>query len=318
MGFSLSDVTSLLAVTAWPLVVICAVFFLRTQLTELISSLSGRVTSLGIGSFSIELTPIELSQMPADFRLDGQDLSGLTAEPVISSTTASLFFQLHKQSGAEFVLINLKNGSSWLSSRLFLFAAILGKTQNIRAFVFVRNDEGGTQKFVGIASCESIQSILATKFPRFDSALIAAREDDHQFPTEDRKAYLNLETAEPQDLQHVTHTFIHKVQGAAPLGDINQHWLEISGEDGNVRYEYAHWVTQHWLEQTLGNALSRSQITQDFDETAEETRAKILRRKGDLVAVVDHQNRFVKLIDRKAMLERVAPKVAEVLAHEKG
>lgn len=310
---------SLLASFAWPIAVIALVFILRVPLSRIAAGLGSRVTSVGYGKFKIELAPVELTPIRPDWVVDGEDVGGLSSEQVFDSHSISLFEQLAKDTQADYVVLDLRDGKAWLTSRLYIFAVVLGRVRGVRAFVFVANRDIGSNGFVGFAAPEDIQRKLAANYPLFESALLDARTDHGtplvQGPTPDPKdllpVYTPLETAEPHALQSITHQYVHKVQSKTlPPGATEDEWLYFVNKYGEARYELARWITPHRLEAILGDALKRAHFIDSPDLGKEARAAKILRRKGDLVARLDEGRRFEDLIDRRAFIEKLAPEIA--------
>ncbi|MDJ0826992.1 MAG: hypothetical protein QNJ16_15975 [Rhodobacter sp.] len=309
-NFDWTHVTAL----AWPVAVVVIVIVLRKPLARALAGMAGRVTSVGFGKFSVELAPTQLTALRPDLVVDGEDLAGLSSERVFSSSAMSLFKQLAKRSGADYVVIDLREGEAWLTSRLFIFAVVLGELRGIRAFVFVSVRDGEADRFVGIARPRDIERRLAARFPRLESALFQARYDP-----EGHKSWPNKNAVDPPELQSpagadtwvvqsITHRFIHRVRRKTlPKGARPGDWLAFTDPDKGKIHENAQWLTPLRLDRLLGDALSRASFHDDPDLRPEARAGKVLRASGDFVAAVDGDKRFLGLIDRRALLEKLAP-----------
>jgi hypothetical protein len=66
---------------------------------------------------------------------------------------------------ADYVVIDLRVGGAWLTSRLYLFAVVLPQLMPLRCFVFVGDRGQVPRYFLGIASPEGIIRQLESQFP---------------------------------------------------------------------------------------------------------------------------------------------------------
>ena len=93
---------------------------------------------------------------------------------------------------------------------------------------------------------------------------------------------------------------------------ITDDWVTVPSSDGTLYAEHAAWIRdgQHLLSLT-GDAISKVCIEKTSRTKRGDLRDQILREEGDFVAIVDERRQFRRLIDRRAVIERVATEVAE-------
>ena len=103
----------------WPIVAVIAIFKFRKPLADLFETLAKRATKLSVGKVKIELAAA--SELKP---LSSVKPSELVAERLADSARSVLSDALH--SNADYGIVDLKDGNEWLTSRLFLFSAVLG------------------------------------------------------------------------------------------------------------------------------------------------------------------------------------------------
>ncbi len=301
---------------AWPLAIAVVLVFLRRELSLVANAVGSRVSSIQVGGFQIELSPAEMQKIAPDWKVEGQEAGGLTAVEIFDSASVSLFEYLAQDSPADYVVVDLRDGEAWLTSRLFFFASVLGETRGIRAFVFVADRDLGPGGFVGVAAPQDIQRALQQEFSRLSDTLTESRVNPFQPPNPaDQGApqtLVQFKGASGEDLRRITFDYINRLQTSAPPPDQEDDWVLLNPPNppGHLIYEYARWITPRTLHDILGDTLLDQRVVLSPDICADTTKSMILRRSGDFVASVDEGRKFEKLYDRRAILEDIAPEVA--------
>jgi len=115
---------------------------------------------------------IEISLAQATVQLDTK-LAAAIMSPDLGSREPDLVRQMEAivQPGVELVEVDLRDGSYWWSTRLFLFAALAQDLSDVRAFVFVT---GGDRRFEGIAAPAIVRRALAVQTPELETAYFQA------------------------------------------------------------------------------------------------------------------------------------------------
>jgi hypothetical protein len=86
---------------------------------------------------------------------------------------------------------------------------------------------------------------------------------------------------------------------ATPL---DKDWIQLGTVDEHAEYIKDE---RHVLD-LIGDALRRDQVVDNSTNQADVLEAAVLRKRGSFVAVTDLEGRFDRLIDRIALLERIA------------
>ena len=80
-----------------------------------------------------------------------------------------------------YVIIDLGTGRNWLTSRLFLFVAMLSRAKRIRSFVFLDASSTCRDAYVGSMFPDRIRLILADTCPWFERAYVNAYDRSMSF-----------------------------------------------------------------------------------------------------------------------------------------
>ena len=168
--------------------------------------------------------------------------------------------------GADYVLVALgaDDDHEWLTSRLFLLAAILERTRLVRSLVFT--GEGGA--FVGAASPRDVRNEIGALFPQYERALGRAYGSAAGLSLSEFARGRLSEAA----VNAIANAFLSQIGpggssfivSIAPPAEPNG-WvfLDRSGEvpPGQSSWEDAEWVTSRGLAQVLQARMSRGAVT---------------------------------------------------------
>jgi hypothetical protein len=327
---------SLARAALWPLVVLGCVIALRRPLAGFLGSVTGRVSKLSVFAVTVELAQVPEARPAWTSRLGNNELDfrGLTeAGQLTDSYAHGLFVTLAQPEAFDFAVIDLGHGKSWLTTRLYIFTLLLRRLRGLRCLVFTRTTETAGRIFLGTAIPENVLEALAAAYPWLDAAVAEATWPN--LPTKELKppdpdrvglkarirpdqttdAYLQ-DSLGPQDqyyAEQLTEAFLDAVQTTVKPADI-QDWLPLPSPPPGVErpptWEHASWIT---TEDVITGALRRavdpeaSVVDQAGWRDADRVRA-VLARRGAFVALLESypQGRFGRLIDRPALLERVA------------
>lgn len=165
-------VAYLVGVIAWPLVAAFAVFYLRKPLVELINELPRRIQKFQFYNLSIELATV--SELSTSWNVNSRDVRKLTPSEIFDSLSFDLFDELAEPTTSDYAIIDLGSGQDWLTSRLFIFAMILGLIGRVQIFVFLTSSGEIRRKFLGIATPFCITKALAARYPYLKEACLKA------------------------------------------------------------------------------------------------------------------------------------------------
>jgi hypothetical protein len=253
--------------------------------------------------------------------------------------------EMAKASPADYIVIDLREGQAWLTSRLYLFAVVLPPVLVLRSLVFVGARGPVPRYFLGLTSPESVARALERRYPWLRTAMVEAQlrpvvevYDSNRYVSWNPYNYSDTQTSfkhlieaseagkwklpqaealgeivealvDPIDLFQPgqVETFVNRFlknpdlrqphDGEEPAED----WVRLKTVD-----EHAHWIKgeRHLLD--LFDGLYQEHVVADSTTDDEDLQKMVLRKRGDFVAVTDPEGRFIRLIDRAALLEKVA------------
>jgi hypothetical protein len=302
-------IVELVKALAWPVVILLALFIFRKPLTDLLAQIARRAQKLSISEVSVELAT--LPEFSPSWSIGSEDVRRLTSSNIFDSASQTLFQELLKPRKADFAVVDLGSGEKWLTSRLFIFALILGSITGLKAFVFLETAGGVRRRFLGVASPLDIQKALIARYPWLEEAYLRAAAAPFPIPVNElagQSKFSNLTPLfagnEPWRVSSFVQGYISNLQrSTTPPDQEKDSYLLISS--GTGIWERASWIDGDRLERDLEGCLNNSWCEDSPDKDQYALAEAILRRKGDFVALVDSDRRFTGLADRGALLSQV-------------
>jgi hypothetical protein len=200
---------------------------------------------------------------------------------------------------ADLVVINLESGRSWLTSRLFIFVAVLVELRGIDAVVFTHRP-AGVDVTVGVTPARAMLERLAWAYPWLAEQLAVAWGEIRPRGEELARVRLSIDDAELLFQSYLSGLTVHDPDAAA--GPQSQ-WVSL---DEHKR-ERTSWIDLPLLRQLLGNELSEVSV-REVPATS-----STLLPSADLAAlaftgvqfvpVVSERHEFRSAVDRFALLE---------------
>jgi hypothetical protein len=235
------------------------------------------------------------------------DVRQLTPAHVIDSVSETLFKQLTENIAADYAIVDLGQGYQWLTSRLFIFAVMLERMRGLRCFVFLETRGDVRRRFLGTAFPDKVRWALARQYPWLEAAFAQAYSETVPYDprlTNDPYVFSDASALQPDTSRKLVQNFLNKIQqnGTPPTNEIGT-WESLN--NGQL-WERAKWLDGDRLEQDLQGVLQDSWFLDSPDTPSAKRMEAILRREGPLVALVEEERRFKRLVDRQALLERVA------------
>jgi hypothetical protein len=287
---SWSLVVEVIRILAWPLLAAVGFLLFREPLASFFIALGSRTSK--IGAFSVS---IELSALPEARVWSGPALDDLRAEHPAAAGDSSvrLFRAIADATYADYITVDLENGEAWLTSRLFILAALIPRVRHIKRIVFLGSVAG---EFIGETAPNAVAETLAQRFPWLEEAYIKAHVsiDDNQIKLW-RDASL-LGPVDPMNAGVLLDQFLDAVKGNGS-GD---QWVDL----GSYK-EHAEWVTPQALQSLLGRRLEINVVKRDPSIDSVLLAKTLLRHESTYVAVVDPVGRFTHLIDRYRAVDQV-------------
>jgi hypothetical protein len=350
MHVILADLINLVHAVAWPIVALMLGIIYRRELPGLAQALGARISRLSAVGITVELVAAKPVAETVRVRLDEIREPSSTGPPPPSGIQSLL--ELVKSSpSSEYLVIDLRDGKAWLTSRLYLFASVLPLVLGLRCFVFVGNRGPIPRHFLGLALPDLVARALEKRHPWLREAKVATQlhpllggEVSNRYiswtPFGDSETARKLLSAGqwdvtqaealsvivqslispidlfgPGQVEQFVNRFLNNPNlrrpHDAPSGDagikpaeqvLNDDWVKLDKTD-----EHARWIEgeQHLVD-LLGNNLSRQKIILDPNALDEVLVKSVLRQQGNFVAATDAEGRFDHLIDRGALLDKVA------------
>jgi hypothetical protein len=313
-------------VTSWPVTALVLAFAFRRRLAEFVAALGARVTKLSVFKVEIEL-------IPATSATSTSLLAEIKADPTsasISDSSRMMLDQVQMGTPADYANIDLGTGDEWLTSRLFIAVATLERMRNLQVLVFVEKTPTTDQRFIAVASVQAVRWGLAQRYPYLEAAW--ARAYLEMFPqspppgapvplpgtvwppdpkTLTMQSVVTSDTGamEPWQARQLVARFINSVQRSivpdqAPSSD---DWVRLRG----TVEERADWVTRDLLRATLPRE-AFSAWTDAFRDAPRSKRTRaVLRQVAPFVALTQGDREFVRLVNRKALLEGIVAPLAD-------
>jgi hypothetical protein len=333
------DIAALVAAVALPAVLLIALIWFHEPLTAALKEIPKRLESVSVAGITIRLAEARPGAFvgpvaKVDLRRAG------TPQDVDDSVQASFYEQIKDPARIDYAIVDLGEGESWLSSRLFILSIILRRMRGLRAVVFVATVGSTRRRFIGVCSSEVIRWRLAARWPRFESALAAAElhvwghpyeqvpaatpdpvpivtvptDQLSQVPAHSGRVRIvnddgRMETAysAPEAaVMDLLRDFLAAIQrGQAP--DSDPDWTDLPESDPPM-VEFAMWLDVELLEQLLSGRLDQHSIRlRDLQSWSEEVRTRaVLEHQGDWIAVTRDGGVFDYLIDRRRSFDLAA------------
>lgn len=282
---------------SWPLAAILAVWWLRRPLTQLLAAIAQRARKVSVFDVAFELEP--LPELRTSWSAASADVRQLTSSQLFDSGSQTLFKELLSGQRADYAVIDLRSGQEWLTSRLFLFAVVLGEARGLRAFVFLEKDSGTRRRFLGTATPTNVRRRLGSRYPWFEEAFAKALSTASQPGSP-------FAATESWRISQFAQNFVQAIQiDGVPTPDQEGSYLKVKASGPTPeKWEHTDWLDGERLEQDLGDALSVAYIEDSPDIPPEQVSDALLRRKSQFVAVVDSDRRFMSLVDRSSLMEQ--------------
>jgi hypothetical protein len=337
-----ADFVMLVQVIAWPIVVVVVVLIFRPQLPKIVQALGGRISRLEAVGVTLEFSVAEPTK--ETLRVLDEIKEPSSTGPPPPSGVPSLLELSETSRSADYLVIDLREGMAWLTSRLYLFAVVLSPVLALRCFVFVGTRDSVPRYFLGLASPESVSRALERRFPWLRKVMVQSQlqpifsgQAPNRYvawsPYGDTDAALKRlikesapdkwERLQAEALEEIVTALISPIDLFQPgqvetfvkrflenpiirrphkESEQDQDWVQLKTVD-----EHARWIkNERYLLDLIDGDLSREHIIANPTTDDEVLEKAVLRKRGNFVAVTDMEGRFDRLIDRAALLERVA------------
>ena len=283
-------VVDVIRILAWPVLVAVAFILFRETISGFVTALGSRASKIGV--FNVTL---ELSTLPEAQPWSGPAIDDLKAEnpTTFIDSSGSLFRAIADTAHADYMTVDLEEGKAWLTSRLFILAALIPRVRTVKRMVFL---SGIAHEYVGNASPNAVASALAQRFPWLEEAYIAAHADVDGTSIKLCKDVTVVGHLHPDHASAILMQYLTSVRGA---GTGNE-WVNLG-----IYIEHAEWLTPETLRRYLGVELNMDSVRKDPAVDAVVLAKTLLRHEVPYVAIVDSVGRFTRLIDRYRAVDEI-------------
>ncbi len=273
----------------WPLVTAVGIVALRQPLGAFVTTLGARASKIS----ALNVT-LELATLPEAQSWSGPALDDFKAAYPATATDSSggLFRAIAETTLADYVTVDLGEGREWLTSRLFILAALVPRVRPIGRIVFLH---GSAASYLGEAPPADVADALARAYPWLEQAYVRSLT---QIETSTATPQIELQPGRgvlgwlrPEIGAQLLSQYLNEVKVGTPGAD----WVTLSAGYS----EHAAWLSADAVRTLLGRLLGDAAVTRDPAGDDAAAGRTLLRHDDDFVAVVDTRGRFLYLIDRK-------------------
>jgi hypothetical protein len=153
---------------AWPISALVIAILFRRPLAAFVGALGSRVTKLSLFKVELELVPATPATATSTPLLD--DIKTATTSAPISDSSRMMLDQVQTNTPADYAVIDLGTGGEWLTSRLFIAAAMLERMRSLQVMVFQETTASTPRRFLAIAPGHTVRWSLAQRYPHLEAA----------------------------------------------------------------------------------------------------------------------------------------------------
>ena len=242
------------------------------------------------GSVAGVTVQIALAQLPAP--LSAEPLGELRGEVLPDSGSQAFVKMLRNPGKSAYSVVSLGDGRQWLTSRLLVLSIVLQELRDVHCLVITSwLGDDAEDRLIGTVSPDDLRRAFAWEYPWLEAAVADAWQQIGAGAMPSKPNRLTPETAD-----RLLHDVTVRLASAPPPSHGHPEWVNVRG-----RHEHARWVEPATLGTALGARLDHRRVT--AASVGEVQPGTILAAGGTFVPLVDHENRFLALLDRTALLE---------------
>ncbi len=313
------DLPALVSAVVWPLLAALGFIMFRRPLNALFSAIGQRVRKLSVAGVSVELT--EARRDPVSQVLD-TEIRQLDAGLIPQSGVPGLTGLLSQVQSGPLDLIVIDLGSDvrrrWLTSRLYILSLLMTLVDRAPCLAFVEEAGAVRRRFVGLAYATQVRWCLARAYGWLEVAAAGAyamslgslvcSPTPRLQPNLGAVAQFDAATGSLSDYQlgQLLQEFLTAIRQPPPPAGIvppeAADWIAV----GDQSLEHAKWLDGSRVEHLLGANLDTSYVTLMANASINGLAIPVLQQRQPLVAVLDPDKSFRGLVDRSALLEKLA------------
>ncbi len=292
---------------AWLALAAFTILLFRKQIADLLTQAAKALRREPVPEPKVDLKT--LPEFSSSWTVGSRDVRGLTPPHVFNGDSDPFFQGLLSAVQGDYAVVDLGKGREWLTSRLFLFAVILGTVRNLRTLVFVESSNGVRRRFLATATPEDVRRCLALRYPWLEEAWIrasAARYNgvggEAPDPGQGTGRPALFADAEIGRLRGFARDFVESLQRPGPPPE-SEYELYLNAPTMPEVWEKTQWMDGDRLEKDLAGFLRYDWCEHSPDKPVHLIAASVVRRSAPFVALVDADRRFLGLVDRYALLD---------------
>lgn len=290
------DIAAVLSAIVWPVVILILVLAFRDRLPDLVERLAGRVTKLSVFEVSIELATVPAPPSPwSDPNIP--ESSQMLGNEVNSTALMTLFERIGVETAWDYLIVDTKNGESWLISRLFIFTVFLHEMRGVKCVVFVESENENYRRLLGLASAEDVRTTLSAEYDWLEKALSAAM-------IKQNTTSLNPSLS-PGTAGEIIREFIEQPEmRSGSLPSPPDKWTQLGT---HPIWEHTEWLTSEKVTEYLRRVFYEwdSSHYMDTPDTQVDRTRDVLRRTAPYIGLVNSKGEFKSLLNRRKLLEQV-------------
>jgi hypothetical protein len=283
----------------WPVTLLILAWCFYQPLSDLVKTLGRRITKLSAFKVKVELGSLSRARTLAP------TVDKLRNVLVMESGLTPIVAGVVRSGSADYLTIEIggDGDENWLTSRLFLLAAILERSRAVRCVVFL----GEKQRFIGAARARDIRYEIGSRFLAYEASLASAYG---ALANLDVNVFRGLSEPLIDQLGNVFLRSPHISRPHANPQDVG--WIKLERQPPQpTTWEFADWVTEGSLSEMLGGHLMTGSVAACTGPASQETTKAIVSQAGSFVALVTKSGTFQDLCDRDSVLDAVAKKAIE-------
>jgi hypothetical protein len=304
---------------------------LRVLLVLLAAFVVGALVQRSIlGNFALKVGELELPVLPEAAELLSLPLPAADAfkeENANSSSVMSMLETIKGHGVANYALIDLGTGQSWLTTRLFIFATLMRRMRALKTLVFVETRAGVDNLFLGLMHPDAVRWRLAREYSWLEPAFAGAYSKLQNLQIRSELGALdfgeagllvqnflgdtNITIKAPQKPAALPVPQLSPQPTGAPGPAANPPPVQYMTDDSWVplkskNWEHARWLNRTLLERLLDISPRAVAVVGAGNLSDKERSVAALACEGPFVALVDERRRFRSLLDRETLLQRLS------------
>ncbi len=304
-----TDLAAILSAIMWPLTALLVLFGYRKTIPVLVKEMTSRVNKLEIAGVSLEFAVAKPYDADSEKSSAASDFwQKAPSAEVMDSNARTFFGQLSEGGSADYALIDLSEGKSWLTSRLYIISILYFQIKGVKAFVFIETQGGIRKRYLGWASSDNVRWLLAIHYQWLEQAYLEAYniiiKGSAKIVSESGRLGYDYDPKGNNASIDLLRNFLNQIQSPLLPPDNPNKWAYL--ESTSPTYEHGQWITGELIEKNLGSNLNKGYIrSSELRAKSEKEQLNMIVSMPDpYIVVVTDDYRFEYVLDRLKILEQ--------------